>query len=157
MYPHKQRLDLPELRRQLEELLAMVTADLNSESSYQSQHVYLTGSGDTPQNDRNAEPDTRINSELDTRSYFEPDRGLCTQPKPNDSNEEDDRDPLFDDALVVITEFGHASAAIIQMWLSIDYGRASKILSQFQADGLISAKGRVRHKAFVLRHSLAAT
>ena len=82
----------------------------------------------------------------------------ATSTQSNESKEKgNDRELLYDDALVVITEFGHASAAILQMWLSIDYRRATKILNQFQADGLISAKGRVRHKAFVLRHSLVTS
>ena len=135
MYPHKQELDLPKLRRQLEELLAMVTTGLNVECGNRSGHV------------RNIET-VPINNEL---SAFV--SGVSTES--NETTEKgNDRELLYDDALVVITEFGHASAAMLQMWLSIDYRRANKILNQFQADGLISAKGRVRHKAFVLRHSL---
>ena len=49
---------------------------------------------------------------------------------------------------MVLTEFGQASPAILQMWLSIDYSRAMTILNRFQAEGLISSKGKVRHKAF---------
>ena len=135
MYPHKQELDLPKLRHQLEELLAMVTTGLNVEGGNRSGHV------------RNVET-VPINNEL---SAFV----SATSTESNEIKEKgNDRELLYDDALVVITEFGHASAAILQMWLSIDYRRATKILNQFQADGLISAKGRVRHKAFVLRHSL---
>jgi len=130
MYPHNE-LDLPELRRQLEELLAMVASDLNFERESRSERAHFVeteAAGGASQLDISSSPP---------------------------SNDATDRDLLSDDALVVITEFGHASAAILQMWLSIDYGRAVKILNQFQADGLISAKGRVRHKAFVLRHTLS--
>ena len=135
MYPHKQELDLPKLRRQLEELLAIVTTGLNVKGGNQNKHV------------RNIET-VPINNEL---SAFV--SAISTEA--NETTEKgNDRELLYDDALVVITEFGHASAAILQMWLSIDYRRAIKILNQFQEDGLISAKGRVRHKAFVLRHSL---
>jgi S-DNA-T family DNA segregation ATPase FtsK/SpoIIIE len=66
----------------------------------------------------------------------------------------DERDDLYDDALVVLTEFGQASPAVLQMWLSIDYSRALTILNRFQADGLISSKGKVRHKAYSQRRSL---
>jgi DNA segregation ATPase FtsK/SpoIIIE-like protein len=136
MYPHKQQMDLPELRRQLEELLEMVTTDLKIKCENQNQQVHIAQI-------------RAIYNELP-----ESDAPIC--PESNEDNEKVcDREPLYADALVVITEFGHASAAILQMWLSIDYGRAIKILDQFQADGLISSKGRVRHKAFVLRHSLA--
>jgi len=55
---------------------------------------------------------------------------------------------------VVLTEFGQASPAVLQMWLSIDYSRALTILNRFQVDGLISSKGKVRHKAYSLRRSL---
>ena len=130
MYPHYE-LDLPELRRQIEELLAMVASDLNFERESRSERAHFVeteAAGGASQLDISSSPP---------------------------SNDATDRDLLSDDALVVITEFGHASAAILQMWLSIDYGRAVKILNQFQADGLISAKGRVRHKAFVLRHTLS--
>lgn len=62
-------------------------------------------------------------------------------------------DELFDDALVVVTEFGKATPAILQMWLSIDYARAMRILKDFETRGLVSSKGRVRHKAYELRPS----
>ena len=62
-------------------------------------------------------------------------------------------DTLNDAALVVITEFGQASPAILQMWLSIDYGLATRILSEFEAQGLVTSRGRVRHKAYTLRRS----
>ena len=62
-------------------------------------------------------------------------------------------DKLGDDALVVMTEFGQASPAILQMWLSIDYGSAMRILREFEAQGLVSSRGKVRHKAYVLRRS----
>jgi DNA segregation ATPase FtsK/SpoIIIE-like protein len=64
-----------------------------------------------------------------------------------------DSDELFDDALIVVTEFGNATPSILQMWLSIDYDRATRILKEFEAQGLVSSKGRVRHKAFELRRA----
>jgi hypothetical protein len=47
MYPHKEKLDLPELRRQLEELLALVTADSKTEGRNQSPHVHIVETGPT--------------------------------------------------------------------------------------------------------------
>ena len=64
-----------------------------------------------------------------------------------------DSDELFDEALIVVTEFGNATPSILQMWLSIDYCRATRILSDFEARGLVSSKGRVRHIAFELRRA----
>lgn len=137
MYRHKQELALPNLRRQLEELLAMLATNRKIECRRENAPAYLSGT-EAASND----------------SY--PDPSIGTQPEEETRNEkENDRDVLSDDALVVITEFGHASAAILQMWLSIDYGRAIKIINQFQSEGLISTRGRVRHKAFVLRHKLS--
>ena len=60
---------------------------------------------------------------------------------------------LFDEALMVVTEFGNATPPILQMWLSIDYDRATRILRDFEAQGLVTSKGRVRHKAFELRRA----
>jgi DNA segregation ATPase FtsK/SpoIIIE-like protein len=62
-------------------------------------------------------------------------------------------DGLSDDALIVVTEFGQASPAILQMWLSIDYGRAMRILREFESQRLVSSRGKVRHKAYALRRS----
>jgi S-DNA-T family DNA segregation ATPase FtsK/SpoIIIE len=60
---------------------------------------------------------------------------------------------LLNDALVVITEFGEATPEILQMWLSIDFNQATRILTRLEAEGLISPKGKVRHKAFELLRS----
>lgn len=64
-----------------------------------------------------------------------------------------DSDELFDEALIVVTEFGNATPSILQMWLSIDYHRATRILKDLEAQGLVTSKGRVRHKAFELRRA----
>jgi DNA segregation ATPase FtsK/SpoIIIE-like protein len=62
-------------------------------------------------------------------------------------------DSLFDNALIIMTEFGQASPSILQMWLSIDYGYAMRLLSEFETQGLVSSRGKVRHKAYTLRRS----
>jgi DNA segregation ATPase FtsK/SpoIIIE-like protein len=144
MYPLKPQFDLPKLRRQLEEILALVTEDngvfvqSTDEETAPSVHesdTNVAGAGD-------ASVDKRSESEIDCESLLLED-GQPAKP-----------DDLYNDALVVVTEFGQASAAILQMWLSIDYSRASTILNRFQAEGLISSTGRVRHKAFSLLRSL---
>ena len=116
---------LSQIRRELEEILALLG------NGYQSDRA-----------PRPAQP--------------EGDQGSGNNLKQFDSGETSlsaERDQLFDDALVVITEFGNASPSILQMWLSIDYTRATLILSQLEAEGLVSPKGKVRHKAFELRRS----
>ena len=112
---------LSELRRALEEILALTTRD-GRESTDIGVHKSLPAS-------------TTIESASIEKTL------------PADSDE------LFDEALIVVTEFGNATPSILQMWLSIDYHRAMGILSDFEARGLVSSKGRVRHKAFELRRA----
>ena len=122
MHPRNPDLVLPELRRQLEEILVMLRSDRERYAAI-------------------AEPDVgRLQSERASDSLLV-------------EYDSDGKDDLYDDALVVVTEFGQASPAILQMWLSIDYSRATRILNRLQADGLVSNKGRVRHKAYSLRRS----
>ena len=112
---------LSELRRALEEILALSTRD-GRES---------TGIG--------------IHKSLQAETTIES--------ASIETNLSADSDELFDEALIVVTEFGSATPSILQMWLSIDYHRATRILKDFEAQGLVSSKGRVRHKAFELRRA----
>ena len=145
MDTHKPEFDLPKLRRQLEEILAMVKGDHNgaafNRSADEAPVVHVHGPAASAAEPEVAIPDERLESVA-----------ACA-PAPGRADQRNQRDDLYDDALVVVTEFGQASPAILQMWLSIDYGRAAKLLSEFQADGLVSSKGRVRHKAYSLRRS----
>lgn len=148
MHPREPEVDLPKLRRQLEELLAMVKADDNGgalsriaddEALLPTQNEFDPAA---------AEPNIAlVNGCPEPETVCEPEFSEVVVQR-------DARDDLYDDALVVVTEFGQAAPAILQMWLSIDYSRAITILNRFQADGLISSKGKVRHKAFSLRRSL---
>jgi DNA segregation ATPase FtsK/SpoIIIE-like protein len=146
MHPLNPEFALQKLRSQLEEILAMVKADHNGGA--------LARFVDEPaglsihsEDDTIAEPDIGVDHNPEPETACLPDLSKAVQP--------DQPDDLYDDALVVVTEFGQASPAILQMWLSIDYNRAITILNRFQADGLISSKGKVRHKAFSIRRSLA--
>jgi DNA segregation ATPase FtsK/SpoIIIE-like protein len=131
MHPLNPDFVLPELRRQLEEILVMVKSDHNGSALPAGEN-----SGGI------AGPHVECSeSESPCESF------LVENDQPPDC------DDIYDDALVVVTEFGQASPAILQMWLSIDYGRAIRILNRFQADGLVSPKGRIRHKAYSLRRS----
>ena len=129
MDPSAIQFRLSELRRELKEILAMVTADLTVTRTKQ-------------QDCEHAPAETR-----DAR------RGLSQ----TSSVHQFETDELLEEALVVITEFGQASPAILQMWLSIDYNRATRILAKLEADGLISSKGRIHHKACALRRSKLST
>jgi DNA segregation ATPase FtsK/SpoIIIE-like protein len=143
MHPLNPEFDLPKLRQQLEEILAIVNGDgvafIRGEDDGNTLPVHASaGYADPGVPSINASPASPTACELVSLEDAQPDK----------------RDDLYYDALVVATEFGQASPTILQMWLSIDYGRAIAILNQFQAEGLISSKGRVRHKAFSLLRSL---
>ncbi len=151
MNMHKSEFGLLTLRRELEEILVMVNANHNGVSA-------RSENGEAARSDH-AE-DIAIATEPDIALFDDhPETDGCGEPGPREHghpevNQQDDRDDLYDDALLVVTEFGHATTSILQMWLSIDYGRAMTIFKQLQADGLISSRGKVRHKAFSLRRLL---
>lgn len=126
MHPITSEFDWPKLRRELEEILSIIKGD--------HRDGIVTALGDTP----------AITSESETASQSQ---------LAHDSQSEE-TDALFNDALLVLTEFGQASPAILQMWLSIDYARSVTMINRFQNEGLISSRGKVRHKAFLLRRSL---
>lgn len=117
-------LDLSEFRRQLEEILALLSRDVHRDSRSDPHKSSLN-------------PDVSV-------------QGFTRQNASASANQSDE---LFDKALAVITEFGQTSPAILQMWLGIDYAHAVALLNQFEAQGIISSKGRVRHKAYELRRS----
>ena len=122
-------LRLSELRRQLQEILLMIetTPGATARATHEKRHASRPNPGD-------------VEHEITPPS------------KPCDADGSAP-DELCDDALVVVTEFGTASPAILQMWLSIDYSRATRILREFEAQGLVSSRGKVRHKAYALRRS----
>jgi len=147
MHPLNPEFDLLKLRRPLEEILAMVKADPNGGAFARCEDEAAVVPVHRKDDAIAAEPDIALADD-------HPEPKMACEPVLSEVGQRDERDDLYDDALVVVTEFGQASPAILQMWLSIDYGRAMTILSRFQADGLISSKGKVRHKAFSLRRSL---
>jgi S-DNA-T family DNA segregation ATPase FtsK/SpoIIIE len=49
----------------------------------------------------------------------------------------DDNDPLFDDAVRLVFEFGKASTSLLQRRLRIGYGRAAHLVDLMENDGLI--------------------
>ena len=120
---------LSELRRELEEILAMVSTDSTAPQTRRQDCEYAP--------DETSDVQRLISQPPDAHQF--------------------ETEELFNGALVVITEFGQASAAILQMWLSIDYNRATQILTKLEADGLISSNGKLRHKAFALRRSKLST
>ena len=53
------------------------------------------------------------------------------------SGEEDENDPMFDDAVRLVFEFGKASTSLLQRRLRIGYGRAAHLIDLMERDGLV--------------------
>jgi DNA segregation ATPase FtsK/SpoIIIE, S-DNA-T family len=53
------------------------------------------------------------------------------------SDNEDESDPLFDDAVRLVFEFGKASTSLLQRRLRIGYGRAAHLIDLMERDGLV--------------------
>lgn len=142
----KPTFGLPDLRRELEEILALLNG-----SAFQEPRPEQPPGPSSAQLEREPNPASECAAaKPEADRSGEPDELFDARP---DELFEDALDSLFEDALEVVTEFGDASPAILQMWLSIDYSRAARIVSQLEAKGLVSPKGRVLHKAFELRRS----
>jgi S-DNA-T family DNA segregation ATPase FtsK/SpoIIIE len=69
--------------------------------------------------------------------------GFLESPKDERPNAEgaggeaDDDDPLFDDAVRLVFEFGKASTSLLQRRLRIGYGRAAHLIDLMERDGLV--------------------
>jgi S-DNA-T family DNA segregation ATPase FtsK/SpoIIIE len=53
------------------------------------------------------------------------------------NDNEDENDPLFDDAVRLVFEFGKASTSLLQRRLRIGYGRAAHLIDLMERDGLV--------------------
>jgi S-DNA-T family DNA segregation ATPase FtsK/SpoIIIE len=54
-------------------------------------------------------------------------------------NEEGESDPLFEDAVRLVLEFGKASTSLLQRRLRIGYGRAAHLIDLMEQDGIVGA------------------
>jgi S-DNA-T family DNA segregation ATPase FtsK/SpoIIIE len=52
---------------------------------------------------------------------------------------EDDNDPLYNDAVRLVVEFGKASTSLLQRRLRIGYGRAAHLIDLMERDGIVGA------------------
>jgi len=50
---------------------------------------------------------------------------------------EEDNDPLYDDAVRLVFEFGKASTSLLQRRLRVGYGRAAHLIDMMELDGLV--------------------
>ena len=53
------------------------------------------------------------------------------------ANDGEDNDPMFDDAVRLVFEFGKASTSLLQRRLRIGYGRAAHLIDLMEKDGLV--------------------
>jgi S-DNA-T family DNA segregation ATPase FtsK/SpoIIIE len=53
------------------------------------------------------------------------------------ANDGDDNDPMFDDAVRLVFEFGKASTSLLQRRLRVGYGRAAHLIDLMERDGLV--------------------
>jgi S-DNA-T family DNA segregation ATPase FtsK/SpoIIIE len=53
------------------------------------------------------------------------------------SDGEEDNDPMFDDAVRLVFEFGKASTSLLQRRLRVGYGRAAHLIDLMERDGLV--------------------
>ena len=54
-----------------------------------------------------------------------------------ESGDENENDPMFDDAVRLVFEFGKASTSLLQRRLRIGYGRAAHLIDLMERDGLV--------------------
>ena len=57
----------------------------------------------------------------------------------DDGEEEGEHDPLFEDAVKLVVEFGKASTSLLQRRLRIGYGRAAHLIDLMERDGIVGA------------------
>ena len=76
------------------------------------------------------------------------------------NDEPGENDPMFDDAVRLVFEFGKASTSLLQRRLRIGYGRAAHLIDLMERDGLVGAadgpRPRELLKAPVWLHEVAA-
>jgi len=64
-----------------------------------------------------------------------------------------DTDPLFNQAIDIVTQFGKASASLLQRRLSVGYARAAKILDQLEMQGYIGPAEGSKPRPILSRQS----
>ncbi len=67
------------------------------------------------------------------------------------SESEQDSDPMFDDAVRLVFEFGKASTSLLQRRLRIGYGRAAALIDMMERDGLVGPADGSRPREILKR------
>lgn len=63
----------------------------------------------------------------------------------------EEKDPLFEDAIKIVTQYDRASASLLQRRLSIGYSRAARLIDQLTTDGIIGEGDRSRPRDVICR------
>ena len=61
------------------------------------------------------------------------------EPESDGEDGEDENDPLYEDAVRLVIEFGKASTSLLQRRLRIGYGRAAHLIDLMERDGIVGA------------------
>jgi S-DNA-T family DNA segregation ATPase FtsK/SpoIIIE len=61
------------------------------------------------------------------------------EPGSGGDDEGDEHDPLYEDAVRLVVEFGKASTSLLQRRLRIGYGRAAHLIDLMEKDGIVGA------------------
>ena len=96
-----------------EKEISAVVEFWKAQASAQYQQHFL----ETPQEEREARIDSETGEEIS----------------------EDENDPLFNDAVRLVVEFGKASTSLLQRRLRIGYGRAAHLIDLMERDGIVGA------------------
>ncbi len=77
------------------------------------------------------------------------------------NSDPDENDPLFNDAVQLVFEFGKASTSLLQRRLRIGYGRAAHLIDLMERDGLVGAADGSRPRELLKApgwlHEIAST
>jgi S-DNA-T family DNA segregation ATPase FtsK/SpoIIIE len=71
----------------------------------------------------------------------------------NDGEAGGERDPLYDEAVRIVTESGQASVSMIQRRLRIGYNRAARMVEEMERDGLVLPADGARPRELRIRAS----
>ena len=72
------------------------------------------------------------------QGFLESPRDERVSPDGSNANP-DENDPMFDDAVRLVFEFGKASTSLLQRRLRVGYGRAAHLIDLMERDGLVGA------------------
>jgi S-DNA-T family DNA segregation ATPase FtsK/SpoIIIE len=70
-----------------------------------------------------------------------------------DADSEEDRDPLFDEAVKTVCQYDRASASLLQRRLKVGYARAARIIDELEVAGVIGAGEGSKPREVIVRNA----